>query len=64
MLFKVNIHCWSELKTGKSDLIPIFSGAPAKDFYNKIKGEKEEEYTYDYELSVHNMLMDSVKNVN
>lgn len=35
-----------------------------KDFYNKIKGEKEEEYTYDYELSVHNMLMDSVKNAN
>ncbi len=33
------------------------------DFYSKINGKKED-YTYDYELSVHNMLMDSIKDSN
>ena len=32
------------------------------DFAAKLKGEKENIYTYDYEIALHNLLMKSIEN--
>lgn len=49
---------------GRSEIIsyPLFGryDEMMKDFVRKVNGEKETEYTYDYELKMHEMLMRSI----